>query len=239
MDSIHIKNGIRIFSNDNYAIYQMYTLDGEEYYMSLPIISSNLEIAIDFKEEYYNSLLKNEIIEEIKKRCNKLYKIKNNTIYILPNVSTYDLNNALEDNDNHAYEYIFMRLQKYVSNSYYMIKNDKININQVVNIVIETENDKKFMHWLDIQNKGFFKELNMNKISLIDNDTGSSSTKSGVDSTSINITNTLNKPKTKVLIPKNNKHGFSHIYFIIIILLLAIIGGICLANIIYFKKIIL
>ena len=132
---------------------------------------------------------------------------------------------------------IFIKLQKYVSNSYYMIKNDKININQVVNIVIETENDKKFMHWLDIQNKGFFKELNMNKISLIDNDTGSSSTKSGVDSTSINITNTLNKPKTKVLIPKNNKHGFSHIYFIIIILLLAIIGGICLANIIYFKKI--
>lgn len=228
MNDIHIKNGINIYQNDDYIIYQMYTTDGLVYYISMPTTKDNsLDMTIDFKEEYYNSLLKNELIEQIKERCNLIYKHNKNTIYVLPNVSTYDLGMALKDNDNHAYEYIFNNLQKYVSHTYYGIINENISINQVISVIIETNDDKKFMHWLDINKKGFFKELDIDKVKnadTVESDTGTNPSKSGNSNDS--LVNTANKSKTKVLIPKGNKHGYINISFIIITLVLSFTIGI-------------
>lgn len=226
-----MNNTKRIYSNDTYSIYQINTIDGESYYISLPTnMKNNLTMTIDFKEEYYNALLKNEIIEQIKDRCKKLYKINPNIIYILPNVSTYDLSIALTENDNKSYEHIFNSLQKYVSNSYHILTSNNINISQIITIITETSDDKKFMHWLELTKQGFFQELDINKVLENDNIRESNQAKNR-----ISTENTNNKPKSKVLIPKNNKHGYTNILFIIISLSLLIVFSIGIAIIIYFK----
>ena len=236
MDNITINNGIRVYNNDKYHIYQMYTLDGSRYYISIPNSNNNeLNIAIDFKEEYYDSLLDKEIIEQIKKRCDLLYKANKDIVYLLPDVSTYELDEAKKDNDKHAYEFILNKLKKYTNELYYTLSNSSFKINQIITIITETDDDKKFMHFLELENEGFFRELEINKLldnNISSNDTGSNPSKSGGD-TSNEISNS--KPKAKILVKNNNKHGFSNMSFIIITLLLSLIIGISLATLLYFQ----
>ena len=87
MGSINIKNGILSAYTKDYSIYQMYTEDAEEYYMAIANYDdNNFEMVIDFPEEYYESLLFEEKLEEIKNRCDSLFDRTKAYIYILPNI---------------------------------------------------------------------------------------------------------------------------------------------------------
>lgn len=237
MSKIEIKNGNNVFNNDMYMIYKVFTVDGEKFFMSIPRDKDNLDICLDFKEEYYNALLKNELIEQIKKRCDELYRINPNAVYILPNVSTYDLGMALDSNDNHAYVYIFNRLQKFVSHAYHSLLSGDVKVNEVITIITETESDKKFMHWLDINSQGFFRELDINKAmdpNINDNDGGSNPVLSGGDTSE--LSSSMSKPKVKTLVPKTGKSGFSSFMFVLTMIALSVAIGLFMILMIYFKK---
>ena len=220
---IVIKNGIMIANTDKYNIYQVYTDDASEYYLSTPIQDSNkYKMVIDFPEEYYKSLLSGDIVNEIKGKCDKLYEKNNNYIYILSNVTTYDLKQALEENDNHAYAVLLKKLQKYTYNAYKVITaNNQVDIDQVIDIVTETDEDKKFMDWLDVNLSGLFNGISLNTITNVNDseDTGWTTLSGpGGESESIDKANTKQTVKVKTLVPLGNKHGYSNIIFMIMLL---------------------
>ena len=160
MDNVIIKNGICVEKNDKYSIYQMYTDRGKEYYMCLP--NNHLEkyeMVVDFKEDYYSMLLEKDLHEEIKVTYDKLYEEQNNRIYILTNVTVNDLEEALENNDDHSYQVLLRNIQKYTRNAYKTLIDEFIEIDQTINIMIDTDNDKKFINWLDVNFPGYFKPL--------------------------------------------------------------------------------
>lgn len=232
--SIVIKNGIKIANYDNYTIYQIYTDDAEEYYMCTPTMNKEkYQMVVDFPEEYYKSLLPNEIINEITSRCNSLYQNNNSYIYILTNVTTYELNEAKKDNDNHAYSVLLRRLQKYTYNTYHSLTSgeNEISINPIIDVIIETDDDKKFIDWLDINLNGLFNGIMLNNtqtVTVEDNEDNGWTTLSGPSNSedTMNNTNTKANKKVKTLIPLNNKHGFSSIFFTITVIIISVVMGI-------------
>lgn len=240
---IVIKNGIKIAIYDNYIIYQMYTDDAEEYYMCTPTKKQdNYKMIIDFPEDYYQSLLPNEKIEEIKKICDSLYSKNNSYIYVLTNVTTYELNEAKTENDEHAYSMLLKRLQKYTYNAYKAIvsSNDETKIDPVIDVVIETNDDKKFIAWLDINLNGYFDGITINvqdKNVTKDNNDTSLTTLSGPSNGTTETTknNTKSNTNIKKLVPPSNKHGFINFLSIILMSSIAIIIGISLGLIILNK----
>lgn len=220
MNVINIKNGVLLAYTRDYSIYEMYTDDAEEYYMCIANYdTSKYETVIDFPEEYFNSLLKEEKVEEIKKTCDKLYNREHPYIYILPRVTTYEVKEAKDNNDNHAYQTLLRRLQKYTYNVFKSItsSNNNIEIDQIIQIIIDSQDDKKFIDWLEINLNGYFtplyrkyqeEEIKSEEIP-IHNET---------------ITPVINNKKKTLKL--NNKLGFSNITFITLIIGIALIIGI-------------
>lgn len=240
---IVIKNGIKIAIYDNYIIYQMYTDDAEEYYMCTPTKKQdNYKMIIDFPEDYYQSLLPNEKIEEIKKICDSLYSKNNSYIYVLTNVTTYELNEANTENDEHAYSMLLKRLQKYTYNAYKAIasSNDETKIDPVIDVVIETNDDKKFIDWLDINLNGYFNGITLNTQNIVttqaNDDTGWTTLSGPTNgSNEIDKTNAKTSSKIKKLVPSSNKHGFINFLSIALMSSIAIIIGISLGLLILNK----
>ena len=239
MDII-IKNGIKIAQYDNYIVYQMYTDDAEEYYMCTPTNKQdNYKMIIDFPEEYYKSLLKSETTLEIKKICDLLYRKNSNYIYVLTNVTTYELNEANSENDEHAYSMLLKRLQKYTYNAYKAItsNDDEVIIDPVIDIVTQTNDDKKFIDWLDINLNGYFNGITLNTQNIFTtqaNDDTGWTTLSGPTkgSNEIDKANAKASGKIKKLVPPSNKHGFTSFLSIVLMSVIAIIIGISLGLII-------
>lgn len=223
---INIKNGIKVTNSDNYTIYQMYTDDAQEYYMCTPNkIYDSYKMVIDFPEEYYKSLLPNDIINEITKTCNSLYKNNEGYIYVLTNVTNYELNEAKTDNDNHAYSILLRKIQKYTYNAYHAISN-QVPIDTVIGIIIQTDDDLKFINWLEINLNGLFTGIRLNNslqaINTQDNDNSGWTTLSGPSNGNVSLTNTKSNGKVKKLVPPKSMHGFSSVFFMITVLMISL-----------------
>ena len=226
MNVINIKNGILLDYNRNYSVYEMYTNDGNEYYMCIANYNTDkYETVIDFPEEYFNSLLNEEKLTEIRKTCDTLYSDDEPYIYILPDITTYEVKEAKNDNDDHAYQVLLRRLQRYTYDIYKSIaeNNENIKIDQVINIISDTENDKKFIDWLDINLNGYFKPKYLNRTKNEDKDIEIPINTN--DNQKEILNNDITKPKVRTLKPAD-KSGFSNITFIITIIIIAVIIGI-------------
>ena len=95
MNVINIKNGILLDYTRDYSIYEMYTDDAKAYYMCIANYETDsFDTIIDFPEAYFDSLLKEDKLSEIKNTCDSLFKDNHPYIYILPNITTYDIDEA-------------------------------------------------------------------------------------------------------------------------------------------------
>lgn len=229
-----IKNGIKLTTNKNYELYQMYTDDATEYYMCIPNSpKKEYKMIIDFPEEYYKSLLKDEIIDEINSICDYLYNKQENYIYILTDITTYDLSLVNNENDKHAYSVLLKQIQKFTYNAYKVITNNNSDnnsentLNPVIDIVTQTSNDKKFIDWLDINLNGYFSSVELsNKKQLISqNNNENISLNKAENMFEISEIPTKSNIKTKKLVP-NNKKGFSNFDFIVLGILISFIVSI-------------
>ena len=190
------------------------------------------QLVIDFPEEYYKSLRDEEMIHEIKNICDKIYSNNNNYVYILTNVTTYDLAEAENDNDSPLYNHIFKKIGICIS---MMLKQyHSILVDETIYVNVQTNDDEKLIQWLEIH-APMYQRLNIDS-SLnkeINNDDTGWTTMGGIvnGGVSIEASNSVNKPKAKKLaLP--NKHGFLNITFIITIILISIVIGVGLAYII-------
>ena len=220
MNSINIKNGILVKNYDNYHIYEMYNEDTEKYYMCIPNNdNTNYQMVIDFPEEYYNSLLNEEIIDEIKKIYDKLYEDKNNYVYILSNVNTSELNEIIDNNDDYSYSVLLRRIQKYTYNAYKsLIDNQNIKIDQVIKLIIQTDKDKKFINWLDTYMTDYFKGIDLSYLTKKN---------ININNNIVNDNKELDKSNIKIkkLVP--NKKGFSSSMYIFLLTLISILLALC------------
>lgn len=232
MNSINVKNGLELQQFDNYTLYEMFTEDAKKYYMCLP--TSNQEeyqMVFDFSEEYYNSLLESEKISEISKICDLLYTTHFNSIYVLSNITTYDLHEAKEENDSHAYRNLLKKMHEYTYAAYTALDDNKdLRINQTIYIINQTPDDVKLMDWLDLRMPGYFKGIDFRHLlsdTLSTESSGGSALSGPNNGTSIEQTNNKSNHKVKILVP--NKHGFLNITFIAVIIVLSFIIGIGMA----------
>ena len=214
MKVINIKNGILLGYTKNYSIYEMYTEDTDAYYMCIANYeANNYETVVDFPEEYFNSLLSEDKIEEIKKTCDTLYDGSHPYIYILPNVTTYDLDEAKETNDDHAYQALLRRLQKYTYNVYKNIisNNDNVTIDEKINLIVDTKDDKKFLDFLEINLENYFVPMYLERstVKVEEVPTIIEEEKPVVKEE----TKVTEKPKTRTL-KNDNDFGYSNIAFI-------------------------
>ena len=231
MNTINVKNGLMIDKIENYSMYEMYTEDAEKYYMCLPTSEeSEYQMVIDFPEEYFKSLLNEEITAELKRICDSLFQKKRNALYVLPNISTYDVSIYKEENDDHAYQNLFKNLQRYTRSAYNALSGN-INISNVIAIVTQTNDDRKLMDWLDIVMPGYFENIDLSALiadKIATDDTGWTSYGSMSNGgNTLSESNTKSKPKVRVLVP--NKHGFLNITFTIVIIVLSLIIGLVVA----------
>lgn len=219
MEVINIKNGVLLGYTRNYSIYEMYTEDMSTYYMCIANYDTNrFETIIDFPEEYFNSLRNEEKLEDIGRTCNSLYSDNHPYIYILPNITTYDISEAEIENDNHAYEVLLRKLQKYTYSIYKSItnNNENITIDSTIQFIVDTEEDRKFIDWLEINLNSYVKPryLDRKKAKEITNDSKQVEEKNQIVKEESNV-------KTRKLVPDNR--GFSSIGFIVGIIFGAIL----------------
>lgn len=222
MNNVNIKNGICIYRCDEYSVYQMYTERGKEYYMCLPENNEpSYQMVVDFKEDYYDMLLEKDLLEEIKTTYDKLYQEKNNRVYILTNITINDLQEALDNNDDHSYQVLLRNIQKYTRNAYKTLIDDFVEIDQTIDIMIDTDSDKKFINWLDVNFPGYFQGL-----------TTFSANKEEELAIAVETVKEENEVKKKKKEKKSfnnkirNKKGFGNSFFIILFTLLCIIVGV-------------
>ena len=220
MNVINIKNGILLDYTKNYSIYEMYTEDAKTYYMCIANYETNkFETVLDFPEEYFMTLRNEEKIEEIKKTCDSLYDGTIPYLYILPNVTTYDISEAEEINDNHAYQVLLRRLQKYTYNIYKNITNNNSNIeiDQTIKLIIDTETDKKFLDFLDINGlNSYFIPMYLER-SLVKQNEEVITTEEVKT-----IEKQEDKPKTRTL-KNDNDFGYSNLAFIAVGMVIGVI----------------
>ena len=226
MDIVKIKNGILLYLADKYAIYEMYADDTSQYYMCIANSqNNNYEMIIDFPEAYFDSLLKDDKLSAIIDTCDVLFKDYYPYIYILPNISTKEFKEAKTENDNHAYQILLRKLQKYTYDVFKSItsSNESIKLDNTIHIVVDTDDDKKFIDFLDLNLNGYFVPMKI-KRNKENNDTD--------NEIPIIVSNNQgqneiikNNSKIKKLFPRDKK-GFTSLAFITLTIIIALIIGI-------------
>ena len=230
--SISEEKGRLLNKYQNYSLFEVFTDNGLKYYMCLPNEETfDIQMAIDFPEENDED----RKIAGLENVCNTLYDYRVNYAYLLTGVSTSDVTLASLENDDHAYGILRDELCKYTSHATKIIMEDvAAKMLPVVGIIVQTDNDKKFMDWLDIEYPDLFKKIdlsNLVKINYKVTDDDGWTTRGGPSNggDGLEVTNNLSKPKTKKLTLPSGKHGYLNITFAIVVIALAFAIGIGLA----------
>ena len=103
----------------------------------------------------------------------------------------------------------------------------------IINIIVQTDDDKKFVNWLDMNLTNYFSYIdlkNIKKDNISHDDTDNNMIANETSNDLGNNINSNNKHKVRTL-KSNNKKGFTSIYFITLVIVGAIVLGIAIANI--------
>ncbi len=229
MDKLNIRNGILAYQMENYSIYEMYTDEADQYYLCIAKNqTNNYKVVIDFPEVYFNDLLKEDKLTEIRNTCDKLYENNYQYIYILPNVTTQELKEAKTENDNHAYQVLLRKLQKYTYDVFKSLTSNmgKIIIDKKINIIVGSDDDKKFIDFLDINLNGYFAPMYLEheKVKIEENN----DVPIEYISNNENTVTVKNEEKTRKLTPAN-KQGFLTVTSMAMIITIAAVAGVAVA----------
>ncbi len=226
MAKVNITTGI-LFANDNeYAIYEMYIpgtdTEDNKYFICVPTKEyQEYQIIVDFAEVNLYSLTKEARLEAIKKAANRAFASFKNIIYVIPNIDVEERLDALDYNDDTLFTKFHNRVMKYVTNAYWAVKtaNHNVTLPEVVNIITDTDADKKYIDWLQLhKSSDNFIMITIN--SPVNNtefpgDEGGTALAGGPSDLEKENTNTR-----KLIPPKKGKPsgGFSNIIYFTIIL---------------------
>lgn len=173
MENINIKNGVPIINSNTYCMYHMYLPDTTDFFMSIPTETFKtykmiIDFAnIDFKSNGIN--IDDKIKNKYSFNLEVAYEEYPNCIYVLiPKKVLKEFNDAINENDDRLYELLLEKLNKYKNYAYWSIANvavfeDSISVEPEVNIIKQSEEDKKLFWWFDIKGIKGFKQIELHE----------------------------------------------------------------------------
>lgn len=161
-------SGIEYGKINGYTIYQFNNKNAQNYFLSVPDeYVENYQLFIGFPNKDLKDKPQKEIIEEFKEMNNLLNGINKEGIYIIPDISPKELEEAAKENDNKKFNQILNKLTPMISEAYQTLisyNTAKKNIDQVTNFIKKTESDRKFVDWLEINMPNFIHGITYEEI---------------------------------------------------------------------------
>lgn len=234
-----------IYNKDGYKIYELYSFEAFIYYLCMPDDNYDMyTIYLGFPKQEFEGANKDEIITELREAYGVISKSNSNGIYLVPAISRRELAEAALENDNNAYAKIKDELNSvtYAASHIISASNDCL-LDQTITAVKQTDDDTKFIIWLETNYPSFVKGVRleniMSPISLEGEEmmmTGTTdsgwTTYGGRSDVSLgndhSVINTKNNHLAKKLAPPKS-HGFSSMAFIVLVLMLSLILSVELA----------
>lgn len=243
MESINFKNGILIHESKAYNLNHLFFQDFSEFIISTPNNDFNkYKILIYF--DNLNFKAENVDIDELitgrlVKKMDKIYREIPNSICVIPTISKKEFNEINEENDNKPYNKLLKDLDKVVTYAYWSIKNnlifeDTMNVDPQIGIIRQSEEDIKFIWWLELQGNKKYKQVEIaspNKKEIIEDNTT-------LENTPITQTTEVKSPPSRRQAMKRTRKpkgdgihstGYSNMAFIVLVLTISMLMGIGLA----------
>jgi len=230
--------GIEYAKLNGYTIYQFQNKNAYNYFLSIPDhYVKNYQLFIGFPHKDLKDIPKKDIINEIDDIKKMISSLNKDGIYLLPDIPVDLLTQAALENDGKKYNQILNnKIKPMIADAYQIISSyntAKKTINQVIVFVKQTESDRKFVDWFEMNMPNFIHGVTYNEIKKyyyqqLSNDIGADDKEKIFDNTTKeNIlpikqyenTQELNKRNVKVRKRTPNRHnnyGFSNIFKLLI-----------------------
>ena len=235
-----------LVKREQYTIYKCKDTNSRGYYLCIPNKRfDEYKMYIGFATKDYKVADDSEIISEISNVSDFVFSINDNGVYVLPDVSFEDLEQASSENDDRLYNRIVNDTIQPIIREVYLFLNDKVN--ERIALIKQNDSDSKLAGWMAIKYGGRFIEevsvtdLLSEKLRNSGDDTfikwdgplipdGEGENASLVDAKSKtrrngNIPSVLyDGPRGQI---KPNSLGFNSFPFIIVTLILSLVVGVC------------
>ena len=164
-------------SNDNYSLYaktDTYSIfqcdnDKSNYYLAIPNEPTDAyQLFVGFPQNDFRYSKKEDIINEIHNVKKIIPSINKNGIYILLDIPLDRLEDAALENDNKMFSKLLNNtIQPLISDVYLKLKQYDSNektIDQLIYFVKQSNNDTKFIQWLEINLPNFIRGISYDEI---------------------------------------------------------------------------
>lgn len=152
--------GIEYAKLRGYTIYQFENRNGYNYFLSIPDqYVKNYQMFIGFPTKDLRDLPKKDVINEIDEIKKMITSLNKDGIYLLPDIPVEELKQAALENDGKKYDKILKeKITPMISEAYQILASYNTaerSINQVIIFVKQTESDRKFVDWFEMNMPNF------------------------------------------------------------------------------------
>lgn len=154
---------------NGYTIYQFQNKNAYNYFLSIPDQYANhYQMFIGFPKKDLKNSSKKDIINEIDDIKKMITSLNKDGIYLLPDIPISELEQAALENDGKKYNKLLteiinpMIFETYQTLSSY--NTAERTINQVIILVKQTESDRKFIDWFEINMPNFIHGITYEEI---------------------------------------------------------------------------
>ena len=172
MESINFKNGLLIHKTAAYNLNHLFFQDFPEFIIATPNIDfKKYKMLIFFDNLNFktqNIDTDEAITGKIAEKIDKIYEQIPNAICIIPAISKKDFDEANEINDDKPYTKLRKSLDEFVNYAYWSVKKnlifeDTMNVDSQIGIIKQTEEDIKFIWWLELAGNKKYKQVIIEK----------------------------------------------------------------------------
>jgi len=154
------KTGIEYVKLSGYTIYQFKSKYGYNYFLSIPDqYVKNYQMFVGFPKKDLKELSKKDVINEIDEIKKMIASLNKDGIYLLPDIPVSELDEAARENDGKKYNKILSeKINPIIAEVYKTLSSYSTAqqiINQVIIFVKQTESDRKFIDWIEINIPNF------------------------------------------------------------------------------------
>ena len=157
---VNYSMGVEYAKLNDYTVYQFQNKNAYNYFLAIPDhYVKNYQMFVGFPKKELKELPKKDVIAEIDEIKKMIAYLNKDGIYLLPDIPIEELEQAAKENDGKRYNKILyeginpMIKQAYQTLSSY--KTAERTINQVIVFVKQTESDKKFVDWFEMNMPNF------------------------------------------------------------------------------------
>jgi len=161
--------GIEYAKLNGYTIYQFQNRNAYNYFLSIPDhYVNNYQMFIGFSKKDIKNTPKKDIINEIDEIKKMITSLNKDGIYLLPDIPVSELEQAALENDGKKYNKILSeKINPMISEAYQILSSYNTaeqTINQVIIFIKQTESDRKFIDWFEMNMPNFIHGITYEEI---------------------------------------------------------------------------